>query len=112
VKRLQADTASKLPELNTPREGGMDTTHGSLTVGRYRPLVSPKYLKASELASTGVQMKIAHRYLPSKSPGEEDLQRTPEPTKKDTLAQAASTKLESARGHESPIMMVRSLVNN
>ncbi len=79
MKRLQADTASKLPPvengLNTPREGGMDTTHGSLIVGRYRPLVSPKYFreqKTSEIASTGVQMKIAHRYLASKV-GDEDV---------------------------------------
>ena len=62
VKRLQADAASKLPLIETgiitPKgENGMDTTYGSLPTGRYKPLVSPRYLrdqKVIEIASTGI----------------------------------------------------------
>jgi hypothetical protein len=121
VKRLQADAAAKLPLIETgiltPKgENGMDTTYGSMPTGLYKPLVSPRYFrdhKVTEIASTGVQMKIAHRYLNKDATNDEaDLSKSPVPKKRTSLAPAASTNIESARGHESPIVMVRNLVNN
>ena len=80
VKRLQAEAAAKLPLIETgiitPKENGMDTTYGSLPTGRYKPLVSPRYVKdhkVTEISSTGVQMKIAHRYLNNDATNEEEL---------------------------------------
>jgi hypothetical protein len=86
VKRLQADAASKLPLIETgiitPKENGMDTTYGSLPTGRYKPLVSPRYFKdhkVTEIASTGVSMKIAHRYLIKDATNDEELSKSPNP---------------------------------
>lgn len=56
-------------------------------------------------------MKIAHRYLNKDPTNDEELSKSPGP-KRGSLAPAASTNIESARGHESPIVMVRNLVNN
>ena len=60
-------------------------------------------------------MKIAHRYLnkdTTSSNNDEKLSKSPYPKKRGSLAPAASTNIDSARGHESPIVMVRNLVNN